>query len=528
MSLTRSNYSLLTQAFGRHHQLKEVIAALQWDQMSMMNSSSLAASQRAHMISAVQDQMHAVLASPDVLRYVTHLYVDQEQLTIEERANFREMATYMKIRRSPIDHHQDRKLKMQKQMAAAETFAARKHCMSTGDWEQYWPLLEKAVTAAKVHASFTKDMSEDPSMNHGYDTLLEQHERELRTVFLDSYYTGLKEWLPPLIDSVRSKTERDVVIFPEPHFQNGEPVKPETYLSFAKDVLDLFQFDWTRGRVDASTVNVTSNSTNQTRILFASDPRNILRTVNHIFHEAGHAKYEQGLPSGIWAGQPGSWARSTAWHESQSQFVEMFILRHPKFTPVLCELLQKHFGGCANPAWTVHNLQLHFRRPQAVIPKKNEPPVPVDLSMQIECMIWYELERDLFLDRLQVKDLPAAVADKILRYLGVDVTSVTGGPQNIIIGQSHWSQGNFGYVPVYTSGMLYAAQLWASMTNDLGGLDKMNSLLEQGKLEQMWSWLDVAIWKHGSILVTDDLLVGASGTRLNTRFYQDFLRERYS
>ncbi|MDA6151444.1 carboxypeptidase M32, partial [Escherichia coli] len=71
-----------------------------------------------------------------------------------------------------------------------------------------------------------------------------------------------------------------------------------------------------------------------------------------------------------------------------------------------------------------------------------------ELTYPLHIIIRYEIEKGLFNDEIEVKDLPAIWNEKYEQYLGVKPENDGAG----ILQDVHWAGGSFGYFPSYALG----------------------------------------------------------------------------
>ena len=90
-----------------------------------------------------------------------------------------------------------------------------------------------------------------------------------------------------------------------------------------------------------------------------------------------------------------------------------------------------------------------------------------ELTYPLHIMIRYEIEKGLFNDEIEVKDLPQVWNDKYEEYLGIRPRNDREG----VLQDVHWAGGSFGYFPSYALGYMYAAQFKHTMLKDLPNYD---------------------------------------------------------
>ena len=144
-----------------------------------------------------------------------------------------------------------------------------------------------------------------------------------------------------------------------------------------------------------------------------------------------------------------------------------------------------------------------------------------EVTYPAHVILRYELERDLIEGRIEVADIPALWDAKMQQWLGL---STKGNYQNGCMQDIHWTDGSFGYFPSYTLGAMYAAQLRFALERELGD---MGTLVESGRLPEIFGWLGRHIWSQGSLHGTDELIRRATGEALNPQWLRKHLEQRY-
>lgn len=143
-----------------------------------------------------------------------------------------------------------------------------------------------------------------------------------------------------------------------------------------------------------------------------------------------------------------------------------------------------------------------------------------ELTYPLHIMIRYELEKALFNDEIEVKDLPQLWNEKYEEYLGITPKNDAEG----VLQDVHWAGGSFGYFPSYALGYMYAAQLKQSM---LQSIPEFDQLVEAGNLTPIREWLTVNVHQFGSLKEPLEIIQAATGEGLNVQYLIDYLTEKY-
>lgn len=82
-----------------------------------------------------------------------------------------------------------------------------------------------------------------------------------------------------------------------------------------------------------------------------------------------------------------------------------------------------------------------------------------ELTYLLHIIIRYEIEKDIFEDKIQVSDLENVWNKKYEEYLGIK----PGKPSEGILQDVHWYCGMMGYFPTYAIGNIYSATIYNSI-----------------------------------------------------------------
>ena len=92
-----------------------------------------------------------------------------------------------------------------------------------------------------------------------------------------------------------------------------------------------------------------------------------------------------------------------------------------------------------------------------------------ELTYALHIIIRYEIERDLFSDKISVDDLPKIWNEKMEKYLGIIPKNDAEG----LMQDVHWSEGLFGYFPSYLLGNIYDGLFINAIEEKLGSIDNL-------------------------------------------------------
>ena len=185
-----------------------------------------------------------------------------------------------------------------------------------------------------------------------------------------------------------------------------------------------------------------------------------------IFHETGHALYEQGVDPALtrsalttdFLGLYAVGGASYGTHESQSRLWENQIGRSLAFWQLHFGTLQRTFPEQLADV-DVEQFHRAVNRVQPSLIRVEADEVTYNLHI----MLRVEIEMALLDGTLAVADLPAAWNAKVQEYLGLTPPTDTQG----VLQDIHWSTGLVGSFPTYTIGNVMSAQFMAAARRDV-------------------------------------------------------------
>ena len=135
-------------------------------------------------------------------------------------------------------------------------------------------------------------------------------------------------------------------------------------------------------------------------------------------------------------------------------------------------------------------------------------------------IIRFEIEKDLFAEKISVNELPQVWNQKYSDYLGVKVQDDSEG----VMQDTHWASGLYGYFPSYAIGNIYSGQITAAINKQLPEWRKYVAL---GKLDRVNGWLKTNIHRRGNLYDPEELIEKATGIGLDSEPYLKYLNEKY-
>ncbi|WP_374054136.1 carboxypeptidase M32 [Rossellomorea sp. FM04394] len=372
------------------------------------------------------------------------------------------------------------------------------------DFTMFQPYLEKLVAFTKRFIDYWG--YED----NKYNTLLDMYEPGVTVEVLDKVFGDLRDQIVPLVHKISDSENKPKTDFLFEHFPKAKQKE------FSLKILEQMGYDFNSGRLD-ETVHPFAIGLNpgDVRVTTKYDEKDWRTAVFGTIHEGGHALYEQNISKKL-MGTPLCTGTSMGIHESQSLFYENFVGRDHSFWKQNYSLLKEYSMG----QFDAVDLDDFYRainesKPSLIRIEADE------LTYALHIIIRYEIEKGLFNDEMEVKDLPEIWNQKYEEYLGVRPSHNGEG----VLQDVHWAGGSFGYFPSYALGYMYAAQFKRAMLHDLPHYEE---LLEKGDLAPIREWMTTNVHQWGKMKKPLEIIREVTGEGLNAQYLAEYLTEKYS
>jgi carboxypeptidase Taq len=167
-----------------------------------------------------------------------------------------------------------------------------------------------------------------------------------------------------------------------------------------------------------------------------------------VIHECGHGIASQRIPD-EYVGMPVGTEPGMDMAEAEARLFENNLGRSRALWQYWLPQMKNEFRPNMDNV-SVDDMHRYINRLNII-------PIRIDadeVSYIIHIIIRYEIERDLFVGKISVDDLPMIWNQKYKEYLGLNITDDNDG----ILQDVHWAYGNFGYFPAYALASMNAAQ----------------------------------------------------------------------
>jgi len=387
-----------------------------------------------------------------------------------------------------------------------------KKAKAAQDWKMFEPEFKTMLDLTKQKARLLMDVKD---VNNSYDALLDNFEPGITADHTSQVFSNLRTKLIPLIDSYVEASSSVNIQFLQ------QPIPIDVQRKIATDLCTVIGYDVTSdqapGRIDETEHPFTVGLYNDVRITVNYFEDNVASAIFAILHEAGHAMYELGMGlNQEWHYQPVSQATSFGIHESQSRFIENIMGRSHEFWQFYFPRLNE----LSNNAFTTVGLNEFVQAVNQV--QRSKIRIEADeVTYSLHVIIRFEIERDLFADKIDVAELPGIWNEKYDEYFKIKIDNDSEG----VMQDTHWAGGSYGYFPSYAWGNIYGGQLVKAMDKDI---PDWKTQLATGNVQSITQWSIDNIHAPAGLFDPVELLQQVTGTSPSAEPFIEYLKAKYS
>lgn len=551
-------YQELIGRLQRITHLSRAQSVLGYDQQVFMPSN--AAAERGAQMAALAEVIHTQKTDPTLLQLIEkakqEIDIDngdngnKNDIADAKRVLELEEKEFVENQRVPAD------LAAKAASLSSSAYVDWIKAKEAKDYNLFISTLQDCFDTAMAIAKAKQQGNDDDDDTTGtvYNQMLDEFEMGMSQERIDDMFDQVQTALVPLIERVLHSpnppsTEPLLPAVTEEGVEGEEDVKKkrEGFLDIDKQqklsqtLAQAIGYDIARGRMDVSVHPFTSRlSTQDVRITSRYRTDEWYQGLAATLHEAGHAIYEQNLPSsatspGGGGGGGGGGALkineflSMGTHESQSLFWERHVGLSKPFWDYATPLLKKTFATSSSSAsspsspFDKYTSEDIYGAVNAVSRQSLIRVEADELSYPLHVILRYKIEQDVIAGRLAVKDISQRWQDDMKEMLKIEqpMSDDKGCLQDV-----HWSALAFGYFPTYLIGAMAAAQLSYYCHQDI---DDMDTYIGNGNFEPIRVWLTNKVHQHGKRYSSlDELFLDQLGEQLNPKYLIDYLTEKYT
>ncbi|QMV44558.1 carboxypeptidase M32 [Cohnella cholangitidis] len=479
-------------------QYEEILGVVYWDMRTGAPRKGIEL--RSEAVGALSSETFKLSTSSELGELLAKLNepeIQAELSEIDRRLVEESTKEYERNRKIPPELHREYVV------LTSQAESAWEEAKENNDFAGFVPYLEKIVA---INRRFIElwGVKSTP-----YDTLLDMYEPGLTTVELDRLFGELRARLVPLAEQIANAKDK-----PDTSFLEGTFDK-EAQKTFSKLILKEMGYDFEAGRLDESVHPfATGLSIGDVRITTRYLTDDITSALFGTIHEGGHALYEQNIDPEL-ARTTLSTGTSMGIHESQSRLWENMVGRSLGFWKRYLPDLKAHFPGQLDNVTAEQFYRgINVVQPSLIRIEADE------LTYNLHIMIRYEIEKMLFNEDLNPRDLPEVWNKKYSEALGITPSTDSEG----VLQDVHWSGGAFGYFPSYSLGNMYGAQMVDVARREIPDLDDQ---IASGQLLPLKEWLTKQVYQYGKLLQPAEIIERISGKPLQSSYLCDYLENKY-
>ncbi len=384
----------------------------------------------------------------------------------------------------------------------AETMNKWKEAREKKDFQVFRPWLERVFELKKqIALSINPDK---PAM----DTLVGITDEGANCKEISAQFEVLKEGLIKLIDRI-----------------NKSPVKPDNSLLFVQEDPKKIQafahrmaresgYIESRGGFNDRVVHGFTSFLGPRDARISTQQDGSLNLIFTCLHEAGHAMYSSGgndrvNQANMWGGIEG------AFQEAMARFNENMIGRNRAYWSYYFPQLQTEFESFRKVDFDEFYMSMNTVKPSLRRIQADE------VTYSLHAILRYELERDYFAGKLEVRDINDAWNELMEKYLGIRPSNDTEGS----LQDMHWAGDYIGYFQSYALGNIYSGQLLDALSKDITDID---SKLSCGNLSEINKWLDTNVRQYGCCYTAGELAEKITGKTLDAKPFLAYLEKKYT
>ncbi|MGQ9641969.1 MAG: carboxypeptidase M32 [Candidatus Bathycorpusculaceae bacterium] len=476
---------------------------IHWDMETMMPPKAIGLrSQQLALLSRIEHKMSTDSEIGTLLNNIIHHPEYGELDEIQKRNIYLIKKQYDEQTKLPEDLVAD----IAKQRAISVD--VWKKAKATNNFSMFRPELEKIVDLEKKAAEILMEVKRTATP---YDALIDIFEPKMTAEAITEVFNELQKGLVSILKKCETAPKQPDMSVLE------RKVPIEIQRQIAKALAEIVGYDVTSkdagGRIDETEHPFTTGYYHDVRVTTHYYEDNFASSIFSVLHEVGHALYEQNLKT-EWIYQPVGTACSSGFHESQSRFIENIIGRSREFWEHFLPKMKK-IAALADLELDKFVHAINQVKPSKIRVEADE------VTYGLHIIIRFNIERDLFADKIAVKELPEIWNHMYEKYLGVKVENDSEG----VMQDTHWASGLYGYFPSYALGNIYSGQILAVMEK---GIHDWRQRLSKGNFKSIKEWLVKNVHSYGNLYDPADLIKKIAGTKLSVKPYLNYLHDKYS
>ncbi len=350
-------------------------------------------------------------------------------------------------------------------------------------------------------------LAEAKDINDPYDALINTRDPGFTVKLLSNILNETKQFLTPFVEKCKESSHQPDLSF------LSRKVPREIQVKLVNELAQFLGYNDLISEVEHPLT--IGCGPRDARVTVKYHENQVMKAFSSCSHECGHALHGlQRNPESLI--EPVRTSSFPSLGESQSRFLENLICGSREFWNHYYPHFKETTGNIFDDIdlndfyFAINNVNPSYIRMAAD-----------EVTYALHIIIRFEIERDLFAGRIEVRDLPQIWNEKYLEYLGVEVPNDTLG----LMQDLHWYSQYWGYFFGYALGDIMNAQITTSLSKDY---PEWKSSLEEGKFDPINQWIAKNVYKKGAMFDSLDMIKEITGESLSVKYFLSYLKEKYS
>jgi len=501
----KSNYDKLLARVKDLVILQTARSIIKWDMETKMPPRGIEL--RSQQLAMLSQIAHRMITDPQIGAFLEKIEKHPEYETFNE---LQRRNVYLIRKNYDEQTKLPEKLVVETARQEAISIDTWKKAKAAKDFSMFKPELEKLFDLKKQAADILMKVKNTTT---SYDALIDIYEPKMTADSIAAIFNELKTSLISTMEKcVTAPKQPDISIL-----RRKVPIDVQQKIS--KSLARFIEYDVESknagGRIDETEHPFTTGYFDDVRITTHYYEDDFAYSLFSTLHEGGHAMYYQNL-NREWIYQPIGNTGSHGFHESQSRLVENIVGRSHEFWTYYLPRLKALTGNTFSDI----DLDTFVHAINQVKPFKIRVEAD-EVTYCLHIIIRFEIERDLFLNKVTIKELPEVWNQKYMDYLSLKIENDSEG----VMQDTHWASGDYGYFPSYALGNIYSGQILSTMEKDI---PNWREQITKGEFRNIKQWLTKNVYCYGNLYDPADLLKKITGEGINVKHYIDYLNSKYS
>lgn len=491
-------YNHLLKCYSQIFLLESIQGLLYWDLNAYMPSDGLQF--RTEQFNWLQQTIHKRWTDEGFGSLISKCEKDHSLNSIQKRN--------VKLTRRGYDNRKIIPIKLVGDLAAQsnKTLEVWKTAKTRNDFQLVVSDLEKLFFLNLKRAEL---LAESRGISDPYEALINFRDPGFSVNLLCEIFNEFKTFLVPFVKRCCNASPKPDSLF------LSRRVSRKIQQELVNDVTNFFEYPRNAGRIDAVEHPLTiSCGPKDVRVTVNYQEDQVMKAFLAGIHEVGHGLDSlQRNPE--WTGQPINDRRFPSFGESQSRLLENIIGLSRDFWVYFYPIFKQKAGVFHDIDLDTFYFAINTVKPGLSRMRADE------LTYVLHIIIRFEIERDLFSGKIEIKDLPEIWNEKYDEYLNVEVPSDRYG----VMQDLHWYSQYWGYFFGYAIGDIIASQIATTMTQNL---PEWRESLQKGTFTMIRKWLANNVHSLGARYDSLELVEKITGEPLTNKYLLKYLKEKYS